>query len=67
MVDAKKSAEALRRIQDIQRTIAGHESTISRLERDKNEKIKYLDQQVRNEQDRIRQLTRQIDDLKRQI
>lgn len=67
MFDAKKSAEALRRIQDIQRMIASRESNISRIEREKNERIRYFDQQIKNEQDQIKQYTRQIDELKRQI
>lgn len=67
MVDAKKSAEALRRIQDIQRTIASHESNISRIEREKSERVRYYDQQINSEKDRIKQYARQIEDLKRQI
>ena len=67
MADVKKSAEALRKIQDIQRTIASHESNILRFEREKSERVRYYDQQIRSEQDRIKQYARQIDDLKRQI
>ena len=67
MVDAKKSAEALRRIQHIQRAIASHESNISRIEREKSERVRYYDQQINNEKDRIKQYARQIEDLKRQI
>ncbi len=67
MVDARKSAEAARKIQEINRTITNHQSTISRLEREKNEKVKYYDQQIRREQDEIKRHSRLIDDLKRQI
>ncbi len=67
MADVKKSAEAVRKIQDIQRTIASHESNISRIEREKSERIRYCDQQISSEKDRIKQYARQIDDLKRQI
>jgi hypothetical protein len=67
MVDARKSAEAARRIQEINRTIANHQSSISRLEREKSEKVKYYDQQIRREQDEIKRHTRLIDELKRQI
>jgi len=65
MADPRQSAEALRKIQEIQRLITNHQSTISRLERDKSEKVKYLDQQIRREQDEIKRYNRQIDDLTR--
>jgi hypothetical protein len=67
MVDPKKSAEAARRIQEINRTIQNHQSRISSIEREKVEKVKYYDQQIRHEQDEIKRHTRQIDELKRQI
>jgi len=67
MVDARKSAEAARKIQEINRTITNHQSSISRLEREKSEKVKYYDQQIRREQDEIKRHTRLIDELKRQI
>jgi len=67
MADPKKSAEAVRRIQDIQRTIASHESKISSIEREKSERVRNYDQQISSEKDRIKQCTRQIDELKRQI
>jgi hypothetical protein len=67
MADARKSAEAARRIQEISRTITTHESNISRFERDKADKVKYYDQLIRREQDEIRRHTKLIDDLKRQI
>jgi hypothetical protein len=67
MVDPKKSAEAARRIQEINRTIQNHQSRISSIERERAEKVKYYDQQIRHEQDEIKRHTRQIDELKRQI
>lgn len=67
MVDAKKSAEAARRIQEINRTIQNHQSRISSIEREKAEKVKYYDQLIRHEQDEIKRHTREIDELKRQI
>lgn len=67
MADPKQSAEAVRKIQEIQRVIANHQSTISRLEREKSDKVKYIDQQIRREQDEITRQNRQIDDLKRRI
>ena len=67
MADARKSAEAARRIQEIQRTIASHESNVSRIEREKSDKIRYFDQQIQRERDEIRRYARQIEELKRQI
>jgi hypothetical protein len=67
MVDARKSAEAARKIQEISRTITNHQSNISRLEREKSEKLRYFDQQIMREQDEIKRHTRLIDELKRQI
>jgi len=67
MADPRQSAEAVRKIQEIQRVIANHQSTIDRLERDKSDKVKYIDQQIRREQDEITRQNRQIDDLKRRI
>lgn len=67
MADAKRSEEALRKIQDIKRTINGHESNISRIEREKSDRVRYFDQQIKREQDEIKRHTKQIDELKRQI
>jgi hypothetical protein len=67
MVDPKKSAEAVKKIQEIQHTIANHQSNIAKIERDKNDRNKYFDQQIRHEQDEIKRHTKAIDDLKRQI
>ena len=67
MVDPKKSAEAVKKIQDIQRTIASHQSNITRIEREKNDRVRYFDQQIMREQDEIKRQTKAIEDLKRQI
>jgi hypothetical protein len=67
MADAKKSAEAVRKIQDTQRTIVNHKSNISRIERERGEKIKYFDQQIAREQAEINRHTKLIEELKRQI
>lgn len=67
MADPRQSAEAVRKIQEIQRVIANHQSTMARLERDKSDKVKYIDQQIRRELDEITRQNRQIDDLKRRI
>ena len=39
MSDPKKDAEIARKVQEISRTIISHESQLSRLEREKNDKI----------------------------
>ena len=67
MVDPKKSAEAAKKIQEINRTITNHQSNISRIEREKSDRIRYFDQQIKQEQDEIKRHTRTIDELKRLI
>lgn len=67
MIDPKKSAEAARRIQETNRTIQNHQTRISSIEREKADKVRYYDQQIRHEQDEIKRHTRLIDELKRQI
>lgn len=67
MVDANKAREIARRIEDISRAMGNHASRISRLEREKNDRMKYYDQQITREQDEIKRCQRQIDDLKRQL
>ena len=67
MTDPKKTAEIARKIQDISRAVANHESTISRLEHEKNDKARFYDQQIGRERDEISRLNRQIADLKRQL
>ena len=67
MIDPKKSAEAARKIQEINRTITTHQANISRIEREKSDKVRYFDQQIKREQDEIKRHSRTIDELKRQI
>jgi hypothetical protein len=67
MADPKKSAEAARKIQEINRTITTHQSNISRIEREKSDKVGYFDQQIKREQDEIKRHSRTIDELKHQI
>jgi predicted nucleic acid-binding Zn-ribbon protein len=67
MIDTKKSEEAARKIADLKRVILGYESNIARFEQEKNNKIRSLDQQIKSERDKITQLNRQVDDLKRQL
>jgi flagellar biosynthesis chaperone FliJ len=67
MADTKKSDEALRKIQEIRQNMKSHESRVAQLEREKSERVRSYDQQIKNEQDLINQFNRQINDLKRQI
>jgi hypothetical protein len=67
MNDPKKSAEATKKILDIQAKIKNHTSRISQFENEKKIKIRYYDQQIQNEQKSISQHTKEIEQLKRQI
>jgi hypothetical protein len=67
MVDTKKSEETLKKIQDLMNKIKTHESRKTQLEYDKNIKNRYFDQQIKFEQDQIKQHSSQIEILKKQI
>ncbi len=67
MPDARNSAEAAKKIQDLQRTILNHQGNIARLQREKGERVRYFDQQIKREQDEIKRHHQQIAELKRQI
>ena len=67
MIDPKKAAEIAKKIQDVSRAAEKHEANITRIEREKNDKVKYYDQQIKREQDEVKKLKKQIDDLKRQM
>jgi predicted nucleic acid-binding Zn-ribbon protein len=67
MNDPKKSAEAVKKIQELQNKIQSHSSRVSQIENEKNVRIRYFDQQIKSERDQIQQHSRQIDELKRQI
>jgi len=67
MVDAKKSEEALKKIQELMNKIKAHESRKLQIENEKSFKIKYFDQQIKSEQDQIKQHSNEIETLKRQI
>ena len=67
MNDPRKSAEAVKKIQELQNKVKSHSSKIAQIEQEKNVKNRYFDQQIRSEQDQIKQHSRQIEDLKRQI
>jgi hypothetical protein len=65
--DPKKTQEISRKIQEIARLVQSHETNIGRIEKEKNDKTRYFDQQIAHERDKIKQLNRQIEDLKRQL
>jgi uncharacterized coiled-coil DUF342 family protein len=76
MADPKKEAEIARKVQEISRSINTHESQLSRLERDKsdkvrdlerekNDKVRDFDQKINREREEIKKLNKQIADLKR--
>jgi flagellar biosynthesis chaperone FliJ len=67
MIDTKKSEEAAKKIAEIKHKIANHESNIVRIEHEKSDKIRSLDQQIKRERDEITQLTKQVDELKRKL
>ena len=67
MIDPKKSAEAARKIQEINRTIQNHQTRISSIEREKADRVRNYDQQIKHEQDEIKRHVKLIDELKRQI
>ncbi len=65
MSDPKKEAEIARKVQEISRSISTHESQLSRLEREKNDRVRDYDQKINRERDEIKKLNKQIADLKR--
>jgi len=67
MADTRKSEEALKKIQELMNKIKAHESRKSQIEYEKGIKIKYFDQQIKSEQDQIKQHSNEIETLKRQI
>ena len=67
MSDPRKTEEVSRKIQEISRSIQSRESNLDRIEREKNDRIRYYDQQLGRERDEIRRLERQVEELKRQL
>ena len=63
----RKIQEISRKIQEISRSVQSHESNLNRIEREKNDKTRYFDQQIARERDESKRLNRQIEDLKRQL
>lgn len=62
MADPKKTAEIAKKIQDIFKTVSNHESNISKVEREKNDKVKYYDQQIKQKKDELNRIEREKND-----
>jgi hypothetical protein len=67
MNDPKKSAEAVKKVQELQNKIQGHSTKISQIENEKKVRTGIFDQQVKSEQNQINQHKAKIEELKRQI
>jgi hypothetical protein len=67
MIDPKKSADISRKIQDISRAMQTHKSNIDRIGRERDQKARYYEDQIKRERDTLQRLERQHDDLKRQL
>ena len=67
MNDPKKSAEAVKKIAEIQSKIKSHAAKIAQIENEKKMKSKFFDQQIQNEQNQIDKYTKDVADLKRYI
>jgi outer membrane murein-binding lipoprotein Lpp len=51
MSDPKKTEEVSRKIQEISRSIQTHKSNVDRIEREKKDRMRHFDEQVKREQD----------------
>jgi hypothetical protein len=67
MNDPKKSAEAVKKIQELQNKVQSHASRISQIENEKKVRMGIFDQQIKSEQNQINQHKAKIEELKRQI
>ena len=67
MNDPKKSAEAVKKIADIQSKIKNHTLRISQIDNQKKMQAKMFDQQIQNEQNQIKKYLKEVTDLKRLI
>ncbi len=67
MNDPKKSAEAVKQIQELQKKIQGHATRISQIENEKKVRMGIFDQQIKSEQNQINQHKAKIEEFKRQI
>src|ERR1019366_5223227 len=67
MNDPKKAQESLRKTEELSRSVSTHESTISGVEREKSEKVRYYDQQISREKDEIKRLTQQSNEMKKKM
>ena len=67
MNDPKKSAEAVKKIADIQSKIKSHTLRISQIDNEKRSRVKSYDQQIQNEQNQINKYLQEVASLKRLI
>jgi len=67
MNDPKKSAEAVKKIAEIQNKIKSHTVRITQIDGQKKMQVRMFDQQIQNEQNQIDRYLREITDLKRLI
>jgi len=67
MNDPKKSAEAVKKITEIQNKIKNHTSRIAQIDSEKTTRVRAYDQQIQNEQNQINRYMREVADLKRLI
>ncbi|MBN1662761.1 MAG: hypothetical protein JW943_04090 [Deltaproteobacteria bacterium] len=67
MIDPKKAEEISRKIRDIAQQISNHKNNFERIKKDKEYKVRDFDRQMEQENEAMKRLGRQIDDLKRQI
>jgi hypothetical protein len=67
MNDPQKSAEAVKKIQELQKKIQDHTSRISQIENEKKIRMGIFDQQIKSEQNQINQHKGKIEEFKRQI
>ena len=67
MNDPKKSAEAVKKIADIQNKIKSHTLRISEIDNEKRSRVKSYDQQIQHEQNQINKYLQEVASLKRVI
>jgi hypothetical protein len=65
MNDPKKTAEAIKKITEIQSKIKNHTSRISQIDSQKKMQVRMFDQQIQNEQNQINRYLKEVADLKR--
>jgi division protein CdvB (Snf7/Vps24/ESCRT-III family) len=67
MNDPKKSAEAAKKVVELQNKIKSHTSRIAQIDSQKKTQTSMFDQQIQNEQNQINRYLKEVADLKRLI